>query len=280
MDDLIAEVFEALQLDDLERGLWEPALPYLEEALGGGDPARLLDALETAARGVGVSQSGTVVDLLDALTLGTAALRSELLGSGRPGAEESTRRLSGLERLALTRVASGFAEGLEETIARLQREAGQASTFDLATGAIKADAVIDHLSLEVDRCQRMDLPLGLAQVTVETREPDVVWRARGEDAAVLHEVGECLRENLRRYDSVGRTEDGGFLLVLPDVSRRGLAGAADRLRRELAECAGSPQVLVALAHYDYVDASPTEMLESLSRGIGQARSGGEQLSWS
>lgn len=280
MDDLIARVFEALQLDDRERGLWEPALPHLEEALSGGDPARLLEALETAARGVGLTQSGTVVDLLDTLTLVSAALRTELLGSGLPGADDACRRLSGLERLALTRVAAGYAEGLEETIAQLQGEARRVSTLDAATGAIKAEAVVEHLSLEVDRCQRMDLPLGLVEVAVEPRAPDAVWRARGADTAVLHEVGECLRDNLRRYDSVGRTEDGGFLLVLPDVSRLGLAGAAERLRRELAACAGSPQVFVALAHYDFVDASPAEMLAALSRGMGQARTGGEPLSWS
>ena len=51
--------------------------------------------------------------------------------------------------------------------------------------------------------------------------------------ADLHQIGDCLRENLRRYDSVGLTDDGAFVLVLPDISRRGLAGAAERLRREI-----------------------------------------------
>ena len=75
----------------------------------------------------------------------------------------------------------------------------------------------------------------------------------------MHQIGACLRENLRRYDSVGLTDDGAFVLVLPDISRRGLAGAAERLRRELGLLRRSPrlapELTFALAHYDFVDAS-------------------------
>ena len=45
--------------------------------------------------------------------------------------------------------------------------------------------------------------------------------------------------------------------MLPDISRRGLAGAAERIRRQVDSCAGHtrPEMTFALAHYDYVDAS-------------------------
>jgi GGDEF domain-containing protein len=100
---------------------------------------------------------------------------------------------------------------------------------------------------------------------------------------LLREVGECLHENLRRYDSVGLTPDAGFLLVLPDISRRGLAGAAERLRRELAASTGAssaPRFLFALAHYDYVDVNAGEMLEALDHSVSRARVVHEPLTWS
>jgi len=92
----------------------------------------------------------------------------------------------------------------------------------------------------------------------------------------------CLRDCLRRYDSVGVTVGGDFLLVLPDISRRGLAGAAERLRRELEACAsGQPvQPVLALAHYDYVDANAREMLEALGQSLNEARTVGQSLAWS
>jgi PleD family two-component response regulator len=93
----------------------------------------------------------------------------------------------------------------------------------------------------------------------------------------MHQVGTCLRESLRRYDSVGLTQDGeAFVLVLPDISRHGLVGAAERLRRQVDACAGhaaAPEVTFALAHYDFVDASAVEMLTELDRGLQEARHG-------
>ena len=128
----------------------------------------------------------------------------------------------------------------------------------------------------------MDLPLGLLELAVAADEGD--RRAAGRPARTdLHQIGACLRENLRRYDSVGLTDDGAFVLVLPDISRRGLAGAAERLRRELGACAGhhgpSPELTFALAHYDFVDANAQEMLAVLGRSMHHAREANQPIAW-
>ena len=135
----------------------------------------------------------------------------------------------------------GYSAGLEETIGRLRRDAEDASPVDLSTGALKPSEIIEQLSLEVNRCQRMELSLGLLELALEERgrRRALASRRARTAGAFCTRSGECLRENLRRYDSIGLTPDGGFLLVLPDISRRGLAGAAERLRRELAASAGS-----------------------------------------
>lgn len=165
--------------------------------------------------------------------------------------------------------------GLEEAILRLRRDAADASSLDLSTGAMKPADIIEQLSLEVNRCQRMELSLGLLELALEESARDEASScAREEYRGVLHEVGECLRENLRRYDSISPTSDGGFLLVLPEISRRGLAGAAERPRRELDACAGPsapPRRLFALAHYDYVDVNAGEMFEALDHSMRWGR---------
>ena len=100
--------------------------------------------------------------------------------------------------------------------------------------------------------------------------------------AALHEIGECLRDNLRRYDSVGLTDEGAFVLALPDISRRGLAGAAERIRREIVSCGarGEPQELTfALAHYEFVDANAQEMLTALGRSMANARQANLPIAW-
>jgi GGDEF domain-containing protein len=281
MDAPIDRVFDELDLGDGVRHLWEPVIPYLARALG-GDEAPYLDAVEQVARGAGLCQSIAAADLLDALSKGSRALRAGLLADGAPGAEEACRRLLVLEPLAVTRIATGYFAGMEETILRLRREVLETSAIDEHTGAMRHEVVCDRLSLEVERCQRMDLSLGLLELEFEGAEPGEAPGAGFAPGVVLPAVTECLRDNLRRYDSVGLAPDGGFLLVLPNISRRGLSGAAERLRRELDGCVGehsAPQSFFALAHYDFVDVNATDMLDALDKGMRKARAVREPLIW-
>jgi hypothetical protein len=271
-----------LPFDELAADLWEPALPHLPQALA-EDEAAFLAALESAGRGAGLIRSAPVADLLDACSRGSALVREWLLASGADGAEASALRVLALERPALTRVAAGYADGLTETIDRLRRIAEESSLFDSDSGAMKPVALGERLSLEVERCQRMDLSLGLLEMSADAggearQAPMTPQRVDPQ------RVGACLRENLRRYDSVGRTDAGAFVLVLPDISRRGLAGAAERLRRELGECGGRRGVVAhefrfALAHFDYVDLSAQEMLAVLDRSLDHARQAGQTVAW-
>jgi len=284
VDELIFTVYGDLELGEVSRSLWEPAIPHLARFVGGCDEAPLLAAIEDVARSAGLSQSVPVAVLLDEFADGSKALCDGLHARGTAKAREACRLLLGLVNVALTRIATGYSAGLEETILRLRRDAEDASPLDLATGAMKPDEIVGQLSLEVNRCQRMELSLGLLELALEEPARDEASScARDDYRGVLHEVGEGLRENLRRYDSIGLTPEGGFLLVLPDISRRGLAGAAERLRRELAASVGPsalPRFLFALAHYDYVDVNAGEMLQALDHRMRQARVVHEPLTWS
>ena len=163
-----------------------------------------------------------------------------------------------MEHVALTRIASGYSSGLEETIERLQRMAEESSPLDVDTGAIKPGEFGGRLSLEVNRCQRMELSLGLLELHPRLRRGASPRRGPAR-AACTRWASACARTCAATTASASPS-DGGFLLVLPDISRRGLAGAAERLRRELDACAGSrrpPGLVFALAHYDFVDVNAT-----------------------
>ena len=73
------------------------------------------------------------------------------------------------------------------------------------------------------------------------------------------------------------------MLVLPDISRRGLAGAAERIRRELgSSCGGhgvSAELTFALAHYDFVDVNAQEMLTVLGQSMHHAREAHQPIAW-
>jgi GGDEF domain-containing protein len=268
-----------LSLDDEGNDLWGDALPYLSQALTGTETT-FLDALEAAGRGAGLLQRVPVATLLDAYSLGSGQVRELLLTSGEREAERKTRRLMGLEHVALTRIAAGYADGMQETIDRLRRLVDESSPLDADSGAMKPGRLGERLSLEVERCQRMDLSLGLVEVAIENGRDE--RRTTGRGCESLHEVGTCLRESLRRYDSVGLTQGGDFVLVLPDISRRGLAGAAERIRRRVGACSGrgaAPALTFALAHYDFVDASATEMLTVLGRSLRDAQASSQRLAW-
>jgi hypothetical protein len=270
-----------LSFDEEAGDLWEPALSQLAQALAGSEGA-FLGALESAGRGAGITQKVPVAELLDAYSRGSEVVRAGLLERGGDDADAATRRLLALEHVALTRVAAGYAAGLADTIERLSRVAEEASPLDADSGAIKPAEFGERLSLEVERCQRMDLPLGLLELAVEGGDEE--RRAAGTSPRVdIGEVGACVRENLRRYDGVGLTDGGDLVLVLPDISRRGLAGAAERLRRELDACGGrhgtAPELTFALAHYDFVDVNAQEMLAVLDRSVEHAREARQPIVW-
>ena len=281
MDELIFSVYGELKLGDLCRSLWEPALPHLSRCPD--DEAPFLEALEDVARSTGLSHSVPVEVLLDAYGDGASGLCEGLRSRQTSEARAARELIIGLQPLAMTQVAVGYSAGLEETIDRLRRVAADASPLDVPTGAMKLEQIVRQLSLEADRCRRTELSLGLVELAPEDEgsSRDSALQTGETSGGALPAVGRCLRENLRGYDSIGLTSDGGFLVVLPDISRRGLAGAAERLRRELdaSEPATAPRYVFALAHYDYVDASPGEMIEALDHGVHQARLVHEALTW-
>jgi GGDEF domain-containing protein len=276
LDEAVASALERLDLTPETRDVWAAALDAVRPALATGEKEPLLAALEDVARNAALTGSSGVEVLLDAVSTGADALHAALEERGdRPALE----RLEALRREAPLSVSAGFVAGLEETMERLRHEMLASSSLDPVSGALRVTETLDRLALEVERCRRMDLALGVAAISLEEGGGAPAC-ARDMGVGHLRLVADTLRDHLRRYDAVGRTADGDFLIVLPDVSRRGLGAVAERLRHELAEeCDPGFSCSFALAHYDYVDLPAPEIVTSVVRRAATVRASGEAVGW-
>lgn len=281
MDDLASSAFDTLSLDDTARRALHPVRSQLVSAVAHGETEAALEALESEARIIALDHTITLGTLVPAVRAGLEAWHVAIAATGAVEAEETCRRLAVLERDAVAAVGIGYAAGLEEKVESLTVETERLSCRDSVSGAMKPTETVEQLSLEVNRCQRMDLSLGLVELAV--RGPDkVVVRVCETGPDILGRVGTTLRDNLRRYDSIGCTEDGEFLIILPDISRRGLLGSVERLRRELEGAVGDDggrSFLFSMAHFDYVDVGTREMLAVLDQGMEEARAGDDPTTY-
>ncbi len=279
MDDIVSAAFARPFLSAAARDVWGACASEMGRAVLHGDAEPLFQNLEETARNEALVGGRDVEELLAGVEEGFAALRDALAASEGPDAEATLERLTALEREAAARFSTGYAAGLAETIARLQHRADECAPHDPVAGVLRVTDTLDRLAVEVERCRRTALSLGVLGVGVPPASPTGAGSG-GAEAAAVHGVAETLVDNVRRYDGVGRTAEGDFLVVLPDVSRRSLVAIGERLRREVAgELEDTAKCVVALAHYDCVDVGAAEVMAAVERQVAGARATGETLSW-
>jgi hypothetical protein len=248
---------EDLANDPAAGPLWRTIAEPLEAALDVGDS----DALERAARSAARSHSLDGRTRLPALHGQLLSGLDRLWACGMDGREEA---FTDCRTVLLRAVGEGYAEGLEEKVAELRREAESLSPVDPRSGVLRPRQTREQLGLDLLRCQRMDLPLGVATVTLVDEGPPSTGK-RGTRRA--DKLGRLLRDNVRRYDGVGSLEDGRYVLFLPGASRDGLLTAAERLHRRLEE---EPRPVAgvrgafALLHLDCADLAVAEILTALA----------------
>jgi GGDEF domain-containing protein len=279
MDEVIVNVFAGPSLSESGRGVWEPLVPHAARAVESADDSLFLIAVEEIARSAGLAGSIPVDSLFQGYGEGCDLVRQELVEATPTEESRSWRRIVELERDALTRLAVGYAAGLTELNLRLEQRAESLSPQDPVTGALRPRQIAERLSLELDRSRRMLLPLGVMEMAVSDAHGAIVAANDAGRFPQAHEAAACLRDNLRSYDSVGLTADGAYLIVLPDVSRRGLAGVAERLRREWVEVVARARPIIALEHLDPVDVTGTQILSDLGDGVVAARDRSPHLVW-
>jgi diguanylate cyclase (GGDEF)-like protein len=279
MQSVLMAAARAVALDPPYDSVFGPLVDDLVDALAGDDPAGFLTTVEGQARLLAAERTLRMADVFAAIQLGMRAFRGALAGAS-PAEARVAQRLERLEGEALLRAGIGFAEGLEETVDHLSQAVAALSPNDPLTGLMKAEEIERQLAVELERCKRMEMGVGTFLLAVDPGEGG--RRARGEFDDVLLRSAKLVGGSLRRYDAVGRLAGTEFLAVLPDVSRHGVEAVVERLRRDLAsECPPGSRAsfYFALAHMDYVDVGPAELVESLWTGMEHARTGAEPVVW-
>ena len=133
----------------------------------------------------------------------------------------------------LAAVADQAAMAIQNT--RLHAETVALSVTDALTGLANRRHLFRQLEQEVARAARFRTHVSLLMVDLDHFKDfnDTAGHIAGD--AVLRQVGEVLRGQLRRVDVVARYGGEEFCVVLPQISKADALQVAEKLRRSLAE---------------------------------------------
>jgi len=279
MQAVLESAAQAVALDTPYDAVFVPLVDDLIDALAADDPATFLTAVEGHARLLAAARELRLGDVFVGLQLGIEGFRRALSG-GSPDEILAVRRLGDLEGEALLRAGVGFSEGLEEAVDHLNRVVVELAPTDPETGVTTRGQFERRLAIELERCRRTEVGLGALLVAVEADES----RRHGADdpAGLAARAGRLLAGGVRRYDVVGRLGDLEFAAVLPEVSRRGVQAALERLRRALAgECTARHRgaFRFAATYLDVADLGADDLVTQLRRGLAGAGEQGEAVVW-
>lgn len=173
---------------------------------------------------------------------------------------------------------------LEEAIGEvgvLRLQLDMLSATDTLTGLPNENGILQALEKAAARAERSGEPFGL--MTIELPTVERAAAAAGpellEDA--LRHGGSLVAACLRRLDTVGRVEGGGFMAVLPMLSQEGVEAVIGRIERLLLrtplDVNGEPVRLmpaftVVLSNPDG-SSEPNRMLKELTTAQVRARPG-------
>jgi diguanylate cyclase (GGDEF)-like protein len=108
------------------------------------------------------------------------------------------------------------------------------SRTDSKTGLLNAGTWEREAAAEVTRAVRLRVPLAVAVIDLDWDEPpnQTYGRAFGDEAR--RQIGQCLSQALREYDSAGRLSGEEFVLLLPQTRAADAIRIADRVRNQIA----------------------------------------------
>ncbi|HZV61740.1 MAG TPA: sensor domain-containing diguanylate cyclase [Methylophilaceae bacterium] len=128
------------------------------------------------------------------------------------------------------------ARGLSKTMEALLNELDDAKRESLIDPLLRTwnrTAIMDILSRENDHANRENSELSILMLDVDRFKSINDQYGHPVGDAVLIEVVQAIRNQLRSYDSVGRYGGEEFMVVLPDAGEKEALKLAERLRRSV-----------------------------------------------
>ena len=109
----------------------------------------------------------------------------------------------------------------------------QLASTDALTGCLNRRALAEALERELDRARRYSLVLTILLVDIDhfKRINDTMGHLVGD--AVLRQLGDLLRREVRSVDSVARYGGEEFVIVLPETGTHGALVFAERMRQRI-----------------------------------------------
>lgn len=151
-------------------------------------------------------------------------------------AERGAAKRTGLEQ----RVVRAFEQMVAHTALALRRaallvELGKLADTDVLTGLANRGAFDRSLAIEIERAQRQGTPLGLLIADLDRFKLINDEQGHPTGDAVLREMGDLLREDLRGFDIAARYGGEEFAILMPGCRQSELAARAERLRLKVKE---------------------------------------------
>jgi diguanylate cyclase (GGDEF)-like protein/PAS domain S-box-containing protein len=160
---------------------------------------------------------------------------------------------------------------------RLEAALAEQATHDRLTGLINRARLEELLEYEHERVRRSGGSCALILLDIDHFKAvnDTYGHPAGD--AVLRALADCLEQQLRRVDQVGRWGGEEFLLLLPDTDEAGAATLAERLRGAARAMqlpgVGSISISAGFADLDPEESTATT-LQRLDDALYAAKAGG------
>ncbi len=124
-------------------------------------------------------------------------------------------------------------QDLRDENRKLKKQMEEMNQTDKLTGLPNRRALYEKLEYEALRTTRTQSFLSLLLIRISDYKILVEEHGKQSMDTLIKLMGKAISESVRSVDIVGRYEDGGFLLLLPDVKPNNGAIVAERLKKTI-----------------------------------------------
>lgn len=124
-------------------------------------------------------------------------------------------------------------QDLRDENKRLRKQMEELNPRDRLTGLLNRGALYERLEYEAVRTSRSQSYLSLLLIRISDFKALVEEHGRDTADVLVKLMSQAISESVRSVDIVGRYEDGGFLLLLPDVQPNKGAIVSERLKKAI-----------------------------------------------
>jgi diguanylate cyclase (GGDEF)-like protein len=116
---------------------------------------------------------------------------------------------------------------------KLKKELEKIAMYDTLSGLLNRLSLFNRLDIEIERAMRAMFPLSGIMLDIDHFKPinDNFGHQCGD--MVIREIGERLRNQLRKYDYAGRYGGEEFFIILPNTNLAQALSIGERFRREI-----------------------------------------------